>query len=52
MCTVWHAGGRVVRAHAINTAAPGLIPAIGPLLHVTSPSLSRVSSLSTANKGV
>ena len=29
--------GRVVRAHAINTADPDTIPARGPLLHVTSP---------------
>ena len=46
------AGGRVVRAHAINAADPSSIPAGGPLLHVTSPSPSCVSSLSTANKGV
>ena len=31
------AGARVVRAHAINAADPGSIPAGGPLLHVTSP---------------
>ena len=43
---------RVVGAHAIKRADPGSIPTGGPLLHVTSPSLSHVSSLSTANKGV
>ena len=43
-----HAGGRVVRVHAINAADPGWIPARGPLLHVTSPSLSHISYLSTA----
>ena len=42
----------MVRAHAINAADPGSIPAGGPLMYVTSPSLSRVSTLSTANKGV
>lgn len=33
-------------------ADPGLVLAGGPLLPVTSPSLSRVSYLSTANNGV
>ena len=41
-------GGRVIRAHAINAADPGSIPTGGPLLHVTSPSLSHISYLSTA----
>ena len=38
----------MVRVHAINAADPGSIPAGGPLLHVTSPSLSYISYLSTA----
>ena len=44
----WRTGGQVVRAHAINAADPGSIPARGPLLHVTAPSLSHISYLSTA----
>lgn len=39
----------MVSAHAINAADPRSIPAGGPLLQVTSP---HVSSLSTAHKGV
>ena len=38
-------GGRVVRAHATYAADHGSIPAGGPLLHVTSPSLSPIFPL-------
>ena len=43
-----HAGGRVVSVHAVYAADPVSFSVRGPLLHVTSPSLSHTSSLSAA----